>query len=292
MANRTDSLNGWIWANGAGDPPALPIVGTTYVTASLTQSVVEGGWPYSEVVNSANFNAIMQKITALLASAESYGVMAWSALTSYPAGAVATGSDGVIYEAVAPNIGYDPSIDPGTRWRRYVPEEVQLLIGKTFTSTDDKIDNFPAGTVMPFYQAAPPTGWILKTTNNDAMLRVVSTAGGGSGGTASPITMAHTHTDTFSSATTALTIGGTALTIAQMPAHTHTVPAIANLSSNGGGNNIAQAPTSNTTITSNSTGSGGTHTHSLASHTHTLNGSVSSANINPKYIDVINCTKN
>lgn len=59
--------------------------------------------------------------------------------------------------------------------------------------------NAEPGTRMVFYQAAAPTGWTQVTDHNDFMLRVVSTAGGGSGGTDSPIinnktVAAHSHT--------------------------------------------------------------------------------------------------
>jgi len=49
----------------------------------------------------------------------------------------------------------------------------------------------PPGTVMIFFQGSPPFGWTQKTSNNDAMLRVVSSAGGGSGGAGSPISHSH-----------------------------------------------------------------------------------------------------
>lgn len=64
----------------------------------------------------------------------------------------------------------------------------------------------PSGTVMVFYQAAAPTGWTQSTAHNDKALRVVSTSGGGSGGThglTSPPSLTHTHTG---------------------PSHTHTGP--------------------------------------------------------------------
>jgi len=53
----------------------------------------------------------------------------------------------------------------------------------------------PPGTRLVFYQAAAPTGWTLDTTNNDYMLRVVSSNGGGKGGTQSPVTanLDHVH---------------------------------------------------------------------------------------------------
>jgi hypothetical protein len=55
----------------------------------------------------------------------------------------------------------------------------------------------PVGTRLPFFQAAPPTGWSLVTDFNNYMLRVVNSTGGGSGGTDSPIlndkVASHTH---------------------------------------------------------------------------------------------------
>lgn len=57
----------------------------------------------------------------------------------------------------------------------------------------------PSGTVMSFFQAAAPSGWTQQTTStyDNAMLRVVNTAGGGSGGSDSPILLdrniAHVH---------------------------------------------------------------------------------------------------
>lgn len=42
---------------------------------------------------------------------------------------------------------------------------------------------FPSGTLLPFFQQSAPPGWTKKTDHNDKALRVVSGAGGGSGGT-------------------------------------------------------------------------------------------------------------
>lgn len=46
-------------------------------------------------------------------------------------------------------------------------------------------DPIPTGgvTVMPFFQAAAPTGWTKQTTHNNKGIRVVSGTGGGNGGT-------------------------------------------------------------------------------------------------------------
>jgi len=73
---------------------------------------------------------------------------------------------------------------------------------------------FPSGTSIVFAQAAAPTGWTKRTTDNDKALRLVSGGTGGTGG----------GSVAFSSAFTARTpsIGPTAITAAQMPSHTHT----------------------------------------------------------------------
>lgn len=68
--------------------------------------------------------------------------------------------------------------------------------GKSFSSTDDVIDNFESGTSMLFIQAAAPVGWTKSITHNDKALRIVSGTGGGTGGThdlSSPPSTAHVH---------------------------------------------------------------------------------------------------
>lgn len=57
--------------------------------------------------------------------------------------------------------------------------ELNLLAGKSLSSSDNVLDNFPAGTSMIFYQANAPTGWTNVAGANDHALRV---APGGSGG--------------------------------------------------------------------------------------------------------------
>ena len=120
---------------------------------------------------------------------------------------------------------------------------------------------FPTGTVMTFFQSTAPTGWTQVTTQNDAMLRVVSTAGGGAGGTQSPV----------SSLTTT---DGHALTINEMPAHTHsyTGPTVLGAGFLGG---VQGFPPSAST-----TGSTGGN----AAHSHTITWA-------PKYIDMILASK-
>jgi hypothetical protein len=86
---------------------------------------------------------------------------------------------------------------------------------------------FPAGTVILFAQASAPTGWTKQTTNNDRMLRVVNSTGGGIGGswTISGLTHAHTHpvsgnTGDNSNSENVQQGGGSSVTVADHP-HVH-----------------------------------------------------------------------
>jgi hypothetical protein len=163
------------------------------------------------------------------------------------------------------------------------------------------IDPIPTGAVMVFAMASAPTGWTQTTTDiaDNRMLRVVKTAGGGTGGSNSPIlnnvVPAHTH---------GFTTGG------QSADHSHS-------GSTGGisANHVHNARWINSQFSSPNigwpgiTGSYGgvdtgtvssDHVHGFATggasanHTHsgtTDNGS-SQTNWTPRYIDLILCTKN
>lgn len=52
---------------------------------------------------------------------------------------------------------------------------------------------FQSGTKIPFFQASAPAGWTQDTTHNDKALRVVSSTGGGNGGTTAFSTLSHNH---------------------------------------------------------------------------------------------------
>jgi len=138
----------------------------------------------------------------------------------------------------------------------------------------------PVGTKMTFFNTVVPLGWVQDTTNNDAMMRVVATVGGGVGGVVSPTTLNWTHTHTT---------GSLALTIAQMPVHNH----ISGMPWSSSGYGVAAMPntnlpagsasfTTNSPLT-NSVGSGAAHNH----------GSTGSAGNtwSPKYINIIIGTK-
>jgi hypothetical protein len=114
------------------------------------------------------------------------------------------------------------------------------------------------------------------------MLRVVSGAGGGSGGTDSPIL-----NDRVPSHTHAVSVSGSA---ASNGAHTHTykTSTFDAYVQGGSGSNAAvmQAPSSGAT-----TGSNGAHTHTVtASGTTAANAGADTWQ--PLYIDMILCSKN
>ena len=156
-----------------------------------------------------------------------------------------------------------------------------------------------------FAQAAAPTGWTRVTDDsaNNRMLRVVSTGGGGTGGSASPIlnnvVPAHTHSFTSGGNSVDHTHGGTTGTMSNDHAHGYVQSndqnrTVGNLIF-GGGFAVNQGVFNSTTG-----GVNANHTHTFttggqsASHTHsgtTDNGS-SQTNWAPRYIDMILCSKN
>ena len=119
------------------------------------------------------------------------------------------GGDTEGVEAIFP--GDSPSTAPVYRYRglkgstgsrptsgqygMYFDTDRNVLQRDNGSTWDDVATVIPAGTVMPFYQAAAPAGWTQVTTQNDKVFRVVSGTGGGAGGTiATSATLAHSHT--------------------------------------------------------------------------------------------------
>jgi microcystin-dependent protein len=147
------------------------------------------------------------------------------------------------------------------------------------------IQSFPAGTAMLFSQTSAPTGWTKSTAHDNKALRLVSSTAG-SGGSAAFTTAFGTPTVTGSLSGT---VGGTTLTIAQMPSHNHTLSGRAHAAANGsqnefGGTTGSESYSNNVSV--KNTGGGESHTHSFS-------GSLSSASagINVAYVDVIIATK-
>lgn len=142
---------------------------------------------------------------------------------------------------------------------------VSYMLGATGLPADSIVGGFPSGTNMLFAQASAPTGWTKQTTHNDKSLRVVSGTGGGSGGSVA-----------FSTVFGRTAVDASSLSIAQLAAHTHTVPYSAGNASGSGGFG-SDNYTNQDALTTSSQGSGSTHSHGL--------------DLRVRYVNVIICLK-
>jgi hypothetical protein len=133
----------------------------------------------------------------------------------------------------------------------------------------------PSGTIMSFFQATAPVGWTQVTAHNNKALRIVSGAGGGSGGSVA-------FTTAFASQVVTGAIGNTTLSSAQIPSHTHSYTIFP--TSGGGAVSSAGSAVSGaiTNTTDGGTGGGGSHTHSFTG---------APINLAVQYIDMILASK-
>lgn len=146
----------------------------------------------------------------------------------------------------------------------------------------------PAGTKMPFYQSIAPTGWTIDASVNDRFVRIVSAAGGVTGGAFSNLSHthtggAHTHGSSALSALIGPETGGTSrITLSQ----NSTVFTGTNRWATGGiGMDTSNTNSSGAVNISGSTDSGG------AVATGTPSG-LTHASGQHAYADFIICTKN
>ena len=162
------------------------------------------------------------------------------------------------------------------------------------------IDIIPAGSLMLFQQSSAPTGWTKATAHDNKALRVVtgSASSGGSNTFAAAFNNDQTVSGTTSSTSVTIT-GSTAahtLSIAEMPAHTHTEGGTQEFgttsSTSTGVRNTGNSSPGNQFETQ-STGGGGSHSHGVGTlaggaHTHTFSDTF---NLDVQYVDVIICSK-
>lgn len=153
--------------------------------------------------------------------------------------------------------------------------------------------SFAAGTKMLFAQTAAPTGWTKDTTHNDKALRVVSGTAGSGGSVAFTTAFASKAVSgSIGNTTDSGTVGGTTLSTAQIPSHTHTHES--HLASYQGGSQAVskqQLDSVNTVTNVGATGGGGSHTHGLTmnAHNHTFTGTAIDMAV--QYVDIIIATK-
>jgi hypothetical protein len=134
---------------------------------------------------------------------------------------------------------------------------------------------FPAGTQLAFINAVAPLGWVRVSTYDDALLRIVGSATPSSGGSNNFSTVnaqtgtgsGTTGTGSTGTGTTGTgTSGSTTLTSAQIPAHTHGIAYVNNITTGNTGAyhypNIGGS-SSGTATTDNGTGGGGSHNHTV-----------------------------
>lgn len=153
----------------------------------------------------------------------------------------------------------------------------------------------PSGTRMLFAQAAAPTGWSqdVSDTANNRMMRVVSGAGNGVGGTADPTIMNVVPYHTHGFTTGGMNSGNPHSHNVYDPGHLHNVT------------NYAGVDQSNYRITANViTGQSGTQTSASGtgvgiynadinhSHSGGTDGGSSQQNWSPRYVNLIICQKN
>ena len=150
----------------------------------------------------------------------------------------------------------------------------------------------PSGSVMLFRQTNAPVGFTKVVTHDNAALRVTS----GTVGTGGSIDFSQA----FSSQSVNGTVGGTALTIAQMPSHNHGGSTGSSGAHNGHSGAVNGAGHQGSGWYNGGTNSGlaqsaPNHTHSISSqgsgdsHDHSFSGT--SIDLGVRYVDIIIATK-
>ena len=159
------------------------------------------------------------------------------------------------------------------------------------------------GTKAPFYQSAAPIGWTIDTTAAlaNAAMRIVTASGGVTGGT-DTFSASFNGSKTFTAGAQsggatvtgsdpgATVTGSHVLTIAEMPAHTHTLPLKNTLSGSPSGGSTESGSGLSTGSTGGGTGHthtiSGAHTHTIATHTHDI---ITAFDV--KFADLMICTR-
>jgi hypothetical protein len=116
--NRDVDLGGVFAANATTNIPTPPVPMQSYRSGqSLLQLAIANGWAFTAIVNSADFNEFLYRLSFLTAMNEQQGILSWSPNTTYVGRGLVLGSDGIVYRSQQDgNIGNDPTTDTTQTW--------------------------------------------------------------------------------------------------------------------------------------------------------------------------------
>lgn len=104
MASTRDVIAPPIFAEDASTTiPPTPIAGQSYRDPVAGPASSPDGWPYAQLVNSAEFNQLMFQWSSLLSIMDLKGLLGWSSLKDYTEDAITFGSDGTLYKWIQPS---------------------------------------------------------------------------------------------------------------------------------------------------------------------------------------------
>lgn len=113
MADTRDYQILGVWATGAQTTiPADPVSGTVYRDETVDQTEFEEGWPYDQLVESADYNQKLFLMTSVLLELDQQGVLGWNNTVDYGVTALARGSDNELYVSILANGPASTVVDP------------------------------------------------------------------------------------------------------------------------------------------------------------------------------------
>jgi len=252
---------GFIWAGVASGASAIALSLTPTITAYTT------GMRIGFIAAGDNASAVTINVDGVSAAAGVKGKNEALVATDIVSG----GAYWITYKG-ANGFQFGNPLEENPTFTTLTTTGLATIGSLTVTSAVTLPGFIETGTVMLFFQAAAPTGWTQVAANNDTAIRMVSGTGGGTGGTVAFETA-------FASQAVAGTNTGTAITEAQMPAHTH---ALGSNSISGAGGSVSQTTTDFGDISTKSTGGGDTHTHTFTG---------TAIDLDVAYINVIQASK-
>lgn len=186
MANTDRPLSPGIFAVDAQTTvPANPVPGVSYRDPVNGLTTISQGWPFQRLVNSAEFNEVMFRITSLLDMVCRTSVLAWNEQVDYQAAgaaqtpSVVASTNGNLYvalQASGPNKGgaRDPATGNSAYWSQFSGLAAGADVGDVKTVATEE----------------PPLGWlkcngaVVSRTQYAALFDVIGTRfGAGNGST-------------------------------------------------------------------------------------------------------------